>query len=80
MRRCWRSLDDLLSRLAGHYELPGWLSRTRPPGAEVFSHVGVRADEPLRSGLVSHEDWIHTEMPFKSRGGGTRHGSIPACW
>ena len=34
----------------------------------IWSFVGIRADEPFRSGLVSHKPWIRTEIPFKELG------------
>jgi hypothetical protein len=33
---------------------------------QVWSFVGIRADENSRVGLLSHMDWIHSEYPFKA--------------
>jgi len=41
----------------------------RPTGTEqIHTYVGIRADEKQRVGLVSHEDFIHTHMPFRDLG------------
>lgn len=37
-------------------------------GGKIWSFVGIRADEPFRSGLISHDDDIITELPFKPWG------------
>lgn len=37
-------------------------------GGQIWSFVGIRADEPWRSGLVSGDDDIHTELPYKAWG------------
>lgn len=34
----------------------------------IYAMVGIRADEPERTGLVSHESYIETELPFKALG------------
>lgn len=34
----------------------------------VYTYIGIRADESARIGLISHKDWIVTEMPFQSLG------------
>jgi len=36
-------------------------------GEHIYNYVGIRADEE-RSGLISHDKLIHTEMPFKPLG------------
>lgn len=35
---------------------------------QVYTYVGIRADEMERTGLISHRDWILTELPFQSLG------------
>jgi hypothetical protein len=35
---------------------------------QVWSFVGIRADENFRVGLLSHMDWMHSEYPFKELG------------
>jgi hypothetical protein len=35
---------------------------------DVWTFVGIRADETQRIGLISHEDSVHTEMPFRDLG------------
>jgi hypothetical protein len=35
-------------------------------GGQVWSFVGIRSDEPWRTGLVSQDDDVHTELPFKA--------------
>lgn len=39
-------------------------------GGQVWSFVGIRADEPWRSGLISGDDDVHTELPYKAWGVG----------
>lgn len=35
-------------------------------GGKIWSFVGIRHDEPFRSGLVSQDDDVMTELPFKA--------------
>lgn len=44
------------------------LQQWRMQGREVYGYVGLRADEPNRFGLLSHDDGVHTELPFKAWG------------
>lgn len=45
-----------------------FMATLREGDEDVYSYVGVRADETQRIGLLSHDDWIHTEMPFRDLG------------
>lgn len=46
-----------------------WLAAQKPIfGGQVWSFVGIRADEPWRSGLLSGDDDVHTELPYKAWG------------
>jgi hypothetical protein len=40
----------------------------KPIFGKIYSFVGIRADEPFRSGLLSYDDDVSTELPFKSWG------------
>lgn len=40
----------------------------KPIFGKIWSFVGIRADEPFRSGLLSYDDDVMTELPFKSWG------------
>lgn len=59
-RYCTRELK--LAPLEHH------LRQYRDAGRKVHTYVGIRADEPWRSGMVSGEDWIETHLPLKELG------------
>lgn len=42
-----------------------YMNGARQAEETVYTYVGIRADEMQRIGLISHEDWIETEMPFR---------------
>jgi 3'-phosphoadenosine 5'-phosphosulfate sulfotransferase (PAPS reductase)/FAD synthetase len=42
--------------------------RNKSASGIVHTFVGLRADEPGRSGLISHMDWIQTHLPFREMG------------
>jgi hypothetical protein len=45
-----------------------FMNDVRTGDETVFTYVGIRADEQQRIGLISHKDWIETEMPFQDLG------------
>ena len=48
--------------------MEAYLAQLRGAGVRVHTYVGIRADEPFRSGLLSREDWIETHLPLKDMG------------
>lgn len=77
------TLYDLTRKYSGFLPSPGqryctrelklvpfhaYLDKFAGTGRRVHCYVGIRADEPLRAGLVSHQDWIETHLPLKALG------------
>lgn len=45
-----------------------WVHLNQPILGRIWSYVGIRADEPWRTAMLSSEPWFETELPLKAWG------------